>query len=164
VTPFGIPDNVFGVVPEAFYGALGRVAALGALVEMRLGQVVMELERVPETEVAGLQMSQLKDRIETLRKQRAQTARPLPAQLVALVEEAGQAMVRRNELVHSLWSNPTLTEAKGWRPARKKDRLDEANPVAWVLADEPGLQSLIAELVRLARELRDVVSITSAAI
>lgn len=37
---FGIPDNFFGQVPEAFYGALGRVVALGALVEMRLGQVV----------------------------------------------------------------------------------------------------------------------------
>ena len=159
---FGIPGNVFGAVPEAFYGALGRVVALGALVEMRLGQVVMELEAVPESVVAGLQIAQLKDRLEKLRKHRVETARPLPLQLLTLVEEAGRAMARRNELVHSLWSNPTMNEARGWRPARQGLRPDPANAAVWVTVDERGLRVLIADLVRLATELRDVVSTSGA--
>ena len=31
---FGVPANTFGPVPELFYGAIGRVAMLGALVEI----------------------------------------------------------------------------------------------------------------------------------
>ena len=160
---FGIPDNVFGTVPEVIYCALGRVVALGALVEMRLGQVVMELARLPESEVAGQQMGQLMERIDKLSKRRVESGTPLPARLLALVEETGRAMRHRNELVHSLWANPTLADARGWRPAKTNDRVSEANPIAWVRIDEAGLRAFVFDLVRLARELRDVVHTTGAA-
>lgn len=159
---FGVPDNVFGDVPERFYGALGRIAALGALVEMRLGQVCIELEQVPETDVAGLQMKPLLDRFENEGKKRVAAGRSLPEALVLLVEAAQEAMSRRNEVVHSLWPNPTLEGAKGWRTVRPKKRVDASNPVVWVDVDERRLLALIADLVRIARELRDIVSATNA--
>ena len=39
--PFGIPARVLSLSDD-FYGALGRVAALGALVELRFSDVVVQ--------------------------------------------------------------------------------------------------------------------------
>ena len=82
--------------------------------------------------------------------------------LVALVEEVTTAMDRRNELVHSLWPEPTMDAAKGWRTVRQSRRADEKNPVAWVYTNEQDLRALVAGLVRLETALRDVMSTTGA--
>lgn len=157
---FGVPDNMFGRVPESFYGAVGRIVALGALVEMRFSGVIAELARLPEESLAGEQVGALRKRFQRLARDRASDGRPLPDRLTALCDEMSRAMERRNALVHSLWPEPKLDEARGWRTVSRRRRRPGEDYVVWTHTNDADLRSLIAELVRIAKELRDVVPMT----
>ena len=115
--PYG-PDDAFGVpgrvlrVSDVFYGALGRVAALGAVVELRMSDVVVLWGR--ETSDAGGFMQHLADRFKEIKKVRISAGQDVPDGLIRAVANAKVAMNERNELLHSLWPG----EAIGWRNRR----------------------------------------------
>lgn len=46
---FGVPDNMFGPMPEDFYSAVGRVVLIAALLEVKLVDLLNTLDRVPQT-------------------------------------------------------------------------------------------------------------------
>lgn len=111
VDAFGVPGRVLSLSDE-FYGALGRVAALGALVELRLSDVVVLWGKDPHD--TGRFVQQLASRFEEIKKSRAEAGQAVPDGLVRAVHAARVAMKERNELLHSLWQGEEL----GWRNSR----------------------------------------------
>jgi hypothetical protein len=154
-----VPDNALGPgVPEAFYGSLGRIVALGAIVENRFSVVVTQLERKNEESVAGVPFGGLAKRYKAALVARAKEGTPLSKRFQQLGVDVQAVMHRRNEVVHSLWPNPTPDAAKGWRLVKEKLQVDPSTPVVWTSGDLPALRTIIDELVRLIDELRDIVS------
>jgi hypothetical protein len=155
---FGVPANALGPgVPEAFYGALGRIVALGAIVEHHLAAVVTQLEHTNEESVAGIPFVGLVKRYDAVLLERATAGAPLSERFYLLGEDAQKVMHRRNAVVHSLWPNPTTDAAQGWRLVAEKLQVDPSTPVIWTSGDLPALRTIIDELVRLIDELRDIV-------
>ena len=153
---FGVPDNTFGPVPEKFYGLLGRIVALGALVEMRFGTVIERITERSEDSLAGWQMGRLGAEFDKVEKQRSGEGRPLSAGMVALRSQARDAMERRNALVHSLWPNPTLEEARGWRSVPQGKRSSDDGTIQWTYTSETDMRALISRLVQIGKALRDI--------
>jgi hypothetical protein len=108
VDAFGVPGRVLGLSDE-FYGALGRVAALGALVELRMSDVVVLWGR--DQSDTGKLMKQLTDRFKAIRNERLKAGKHVPDGLAKAVAAAVAVMLERNELLRSLWPG----EEKGWR-------------------------------------------------
>ena len=115
-----MPGNTFGSVPGRFYGALGRIVALGALSEMQFASVICHLAGLREKTLAGQQIKQLVDRFDKL-----VGGRPLPDEVVAIRDDLKAAMDERNALVHSSWPTVTLELARGWRTVSKSLRTSE---------------------------------------
>lgn len=55
---FGIPARMFGPVPEEFYGLIGRVTMVAALLEDRLVVLLTEMTSSPQTKYAGTMAGQ----------------------------------------------------------------------------------------------------------
>ena len=94
---------------DDFYGGLGRVAALGALVELRLSNVIVLWGHDANDE--GKPIHHLSKRFESIRKARIEAGYEFPVGLIDAVATATDAMAERNELLHSMWPG----EASGWR-------------------------------------------------
>lgn len=105
---FGVPGRVLSLSND-FYGALGRVAALGALVELRMSDIVV-IWGFDQSDT-GRPMSLLTDRFHGIRKERLKAGKHVPDGLVKAVDAAAGVMRERNQLLHSLWPG----EGKGWR-------------------------------------------------
>jgi hypothetical protein len=108
VDSYGVPGRTLNLTDD-FYGALGRIAALGALIELRMSDIVVQWGR--ETSDAGAFMQQLTDRIDEIIKARRKAKQVVPPGLTPAVKTARSAMDERNQLLHSLWPN----EDAGWR-------------------------------------------------
>jgi hypothetical protein len=133
VDAYGVPGRVLGLTDE-FYGALGRIAALGALVELPMSDIVVQWGR--ETCDTGAFMQHLTGRIEEITKARRKAGQDVPPGLAPAVKDARSAMDERNQLLHSLWPS----EDAGWR-----NRRDGTEPTEYV--GLPALREVIGRLV-----------------
>ena len=97
---FGVPSNVLRL-SDQFYGGLGRVAALGAIVELRMSDIVVLWGG--ETSDAGKPIHYLMGRFREITKARRDADQDVPEGLNRVVAEARAVMKERNELIHSLW-------------------------------------------------------------
>ena len=105
---FGVPRRMLNLSDD-FYGGLGRVAALGALVELRLSNVIVLWGDDANDE--GKPIHHLSKRFESIRKARIDAGCEFPVGLIDAMAAATGAMAERNELLHSMWPG----EASGWR-------------------------------------------------
>lgn len=140
---FGVPGNMFGAVPDDFYGAMGRIVNLGAMVEHKLCLLVMALGGLEEDVVAGEQMGDLTKRFDKVAGKRT-----LPADMITARVDAEQVMFARNAMVHSLWPSPTAADARGWRGIPKRFRVEDGPHIEWTMTDAVGMRDLIVRLVR----------------
>lgn len=149
-----IPIHVFGPVPELFYGLVGRVVMLSSLLEMRMLMLRSTLEEGSEHEFAAESASQLVAgslrAIDRLDEAFANDASEV-------VRRVDSALRTRNEIVHSVWPQPTLNEAYGWRGVGPRLRESERDAYASVTVDEDVLRALIRELVSLVEELNRLI-------
>jgi hypothetical protein len=138
---FGVPGNVLKL-PDDFYGALGRVAAVGALVELNVSYIVVLWGN--DQADAGRLMSHLSKRFKAIERARMAARLEMPDALVRAMAAAESAMHKRNEVLHSLWPQ----EDFGWR----------SRPEGAVLTEPVGIDALcavIAELVAALDGLRE---------
>jgi len=105
---FGVPRRMLNLSDD-FYGGLGRVAALGALVELRLSNVIVLWGNDASDE--GQPIHHLSKRFKKIRTARIEAGYEFPAGLTDAVAAATDAMAERNELLHSMWP----AETSGWR-------------------------------------------------
>lgn len=150
---FGVPGNTFGSVPERFYGALGRIVALGALCEMQFASFVCHLARLTEKTLAGHQMKQLVERFDKLAERQEAGGRPLPDDVVAIRRDLKAAMDERNALVHSSWPTVALELARGWRTVPKSLRTSEDEYVVWTETNIHEMTDLIGRLAAFGRRM-----------
>lgn len=130
---FGVPLNFLGSQSEDFYGAIGRIALLGALLEYRLLVLYQALVGARQDEHTQLSATQLIERARTeihlLRDdgQRSTVGR--------FLDDAEAVARRRNDYVHSLWPVQSGTRLFGWRPPRSKDSGESVLVVETTMAD-----------------------------
>jgi hypothetical protein len=77
----------------------------------------------------------------------------------ALLADVRNASDQRNGIVHSLWLEPAAGSATGWRHVRR--RRGRGSRAEWVETSVEDLKDLIARLVRLALQLRLVMSMAA---
>ena len=127
---YGIPDNLFGHVPEEFYALIGRVVMMASYLEDCLLDLLQAMDDAPQITHAdkfGNDLVKLaRQRVTVLRDDAA--SEQFGTQVKALVEEVDAALKRRNEIVHSLWADPRLNGASGWRNVTSKLRKEEHDP------------------------------------
>ena len=148
--PIRRPGDVFGRVPEEFYGLLGRVVMLSTLVEDRTLMLLWALDDQPQPTHAGKPFWQLQQLIE----QRLGAVAPGDRQEIGdVLARVAAVLDRRNGLVHSLWPNPTLDEAKGWRSKRVPKGTPGFSEIVWTPTSSRAMSDDVAELITLHDEI-----------
>jgi hypothetical protein len=144
---YGIPDNMFGSVPEDFYALVGRVALVSTMVEDRVLGLLWALDDQDQPTYAGLPASQLSEEV-TKRLDALEPA--LGLEIRRLLSRVSAALDRRHALVHSLWPNPQEHRAQGWRSRRLPKSLGGGSEIVWTLTSVATLEDDLRELVHLA--------------
>lgn len=146
-TDWGIPERFFGPVAEDFYAVVGRVTMMAALVDDMVLRLTWALTYDAQLVHAGRPISQL-DGI--CRKTVARCSDELRVDVLAVLDQAKATRELRNAVVHSMWPNPTLDSAFGWRPARGGDanRVTKTFPTTRAVFEQL-ISSLVDEVGKL---------------
>jgi hypothetical protein len=137
---------MFGPVPDDFYGLVGRIALMAALLDDRLLSLARSIRAEPEEEHAGRPSAEL---ARLARHGLVRHEPELQTELTALIDRTMRAIERRHQVIHSIWPNPTLESARGWRSVIHRRRPQASTYVQWIEVDEAQLRNLITELVDL---------------
>lgn len=105
---FVVPRRMLHLSDD-FYASLGRVPALGALVELRLSNVIVLWGNDARDE--GQPIHHLSKGFKRIRTARIEAGYEFPAGLTDAVAAGTDAMAERNDLLHSMWP----AETSGWR-------------------------------------------------
>jgi len=137
---------MFGDVPEDFYGLVGRVTLVATLLEDRLHVLYCALARAPQDSKAGepgtVMIRECRSRLGKVRPERRDEA-------AAFLADAEAALLKRHEVVHSLWPFNQPGEVRGWRNVPSRRRSREDRPVEWTSLHEGELPNLLTTLVQL---------------
>lgn len=127
---FGVPDNAFGLVPEDFYGLVGRIVMLAPLVDDRVLSLLWALDSAPQQEHSGKHTDAV---VRMIRSRLESWPKTVHDEGEVLLKRAEAALRTRHALAHSLWPNPTMEAAQGWRPLprRKRASADPRDVVVW---------------------------------
>jgi hypothetical protein len=147
---YGIPNKTFGLVPEAFYGMVGRVAMLSALLELRLLDLRTELCRAPQDAYTGQSGTTL---IGECRARLPQYEPAFADTAGVVLGAAREALLKRHEVIHSVWPEPGLDSAYGWRPVPERRRKTPGQTYVNVTLGPGELAGFIATLVDLVHEV-----------
>ncbi|MFX0578417.1 hypothetical protein [Nocardia nepalensis] len=150
---FGVPDNMFGPMPEDFYSAVGRVVLIAALLEVKLVDLLNTLDRVPQTTHAGKHGAEL---VKSALKSLESTNPALRDQGKTVLVEALDALDRRNDVVHNVWTAPTSDAAYGWRAVHRRLRSEPHQPHVGTTMSLTDLSDFIGQLIRLVAQIDDL--------
>ena len=150
---FGVPSNWFGAVPDDFYGLLGRVVMVAAVVENRLTTLLAAVNGGDTQKFAGLAARQS---INELRREAAEFEDLVKSDTEQIPDSASTLFDVRNGLVHSLWPNPTLERAWGHRGVTVGRRTTEGSASVAIETSADDLRALIANFVRLYDQIVQV--------
>lgn len=151
---FGVPNSMFGSVPEDFYAVVGRIVLVATMVEDRTLAILWALDDATQDTHAGRSASDIRREIAAQVTRHSEALGPETVGDVrnALADLAG-ASARRNALVHSLWPNPTAELAQGWRSIRQPKGPGPSSEVAWTPTSLGSLKRDLVELVDLQERL-----------
>lgn len=110
--PWDIPESLFGPVPEEFYAVVGRVTMLAALVDDMLLRLAWSLTDAVQSVHSGKSGGLLE---EVCRAAVVGFSVELATDVETTLDEVNEARQLRNAVVHSVWPNPTVDGAFGWR-------------------------------------------------
>lgn len=146
---FGVPDNLMGPHPDDFFGRVGRVVTLSALLENRLlGLVQLQagpqhppLNKLPPSKL----IAKGREHLDCFAD---------PTDLVLAKEfftRAKQAMEKRNDVVHNLWPAQDDGTLFGWRISHDQPILYPA-----ITTEHMELQELVITLVELLADCQSI--------
>ena len=152
---FGVPDSMFGPVPEDFYAVVGRIVLVTTMVEDRTLVLLWALDDATQDTHAGRSASHIRREVATRTTRHAAVlgGDDLVSHLSKVLADLNIASARRNALVHSLWPNPTEELAQGWRSVRQPRGVEPHSEVSWTLTSLGALKDDHAELVELQERL-----------
>lgn len=149
---YGVPIGFFGLIPGDFYGLVGALTMMSAVVEDRLCNLLTIVAIAPQDRYAGWTVGQvtaeLKARI---------NGRPTPfsTDVRDLLDRLQIEFEFRNVIVHSLWPNPTLGRAFGHRGVTAKKRQTEGNSSATIVTNEAEILVHITTFLELFRQIEE---------
>lgn len=148
----GIPDNMFGPVPEQFFGLLGRIVMVTSLLELRVLDLLTELEQIPQQVHAGRPGAEL---IKACRRRLGDYDPAFAEAAAAVLDRVRDALHRRNAVVHSIWPAPRAESAYGWRPLPKGQRQRASSwlPYQSLEVSAAQLRELVAGCVAMVDDL-----------
>lgn len=157
---FGVPGKVFGAHDEDFFSALGRVAALSALVEHQALGTFQTMTNALQSEHSQLPAGQLIEKackalLPINDDQDKQT-------LQRYFKDVSAALRERNDYIHNLWPAQPGDRLFGWRHSRVKNApADKQYESLETTMDE--LRDFILRLVELIQR-RDRVYVAACAL
>ncbi len=142
---------MFGAVDEDFYGLVGRVALVASLLEDRLHVLFCALASAPQDRLAGVAGTML---IKACRERLHRFPAERSVEASAFLADAEAALLKRHEVIHSLWPFTAQSPVRGWRNVRENRRQDPDRPVEWTSLDAERLPDLLVDLVDLVDRCR----------
>jgi hypothetical protein len=152
---WGVHVNMFGPVPEDFWGLIGRITAVSALVEQRLHDLYCTLARVAQDVHAGAPGTFL---IRELRGHVQAVPLDQHDQVQAFLTDAEAALVQRHEIVHSLWPHSGSPTVRGWRGVPLRKRRDPEQAAEWTSVHAGDLPVVLGDLLDVARRCADLLA------
>ena len=147
---YGIPENMFGQVPEVFFGMLGRVVMVASMLELRLLDLLTELDQARQDEHAGKSGAAL---IVSCRNRLDGYDPIFAASAAGVLDRARGVLDDRNAVVHSLWPHPGADSSYGWRPITRNKRDSPGQPYGSITLNGSQLRDLIAAIAALVRDV-----------
>lgn len=148
VDSFGVPDNFFGTHDEDFYGAIGRIAGLCALIENQTLVLFQTMMNLPQTTDTQLPASQLLDKaFKGLDSIDGDENKKI---LFQYFTDVKTTLRQRNDYIHNLWPKQPGDSLFGWRPNPDKEtRAHQPHIVTQTNLGE--LKAFIVTLVEVVR-------------
>jgi hypothetical protein len=156
VDEYGLPAGILGRHPDEFYGAIGRIVCVCAVLEDK----TITLRHT----LAGAQQGQhthqpVSKQIDVARSLSHALPERAAQKVTAYLDQVDYAFRRRNELVHS--SFPVQPDGRLWghRPIRDKNVTDGSADT--VVTSFGELREFICELAQLVQEFNGVHAIAT---
>lgn len=151
VDAYNLPVGLLGRHPEEFYGAMGRVVCICALLEDKVGSLRHALERVEQGRFTHEPVSA---QIKASRRLSQDLPDPAPSLIGAFLDKAQVAFDSRNELVHSSFPAQASGQIWGHRAARDKSVTDGSTDT--VVTSIEQMRAFIRELSTLVTDFNHV--------
>jgi hypothetical protein len=151
VDDYNLPIGILGLHPEDFYGSVGRIVCVCAVLEQQLTAMRHALAHVEQGKYTHEPVS---EQIKAARALSLVLPHPAGQHIRDFLSRVVEAFDRRNEVVHSAF--PAQPDGRIWghRPVRDKTVLDgRASFVETNLAD---LKAYIADLSKLVQDFNQV--------
>jgi hypothetical protein len=113
IDEFGIPLNWFGPVSEPFYATIGRVTHVAAFLDTKMLELLRALCDNDHNTFNNRYGQQLE---ELVGKAASFVSEELAEDVREMLVEAERLREWRNDIIHSVWPNPTDEHAFAWRP------------------------------------------------
>lgn len=151
VDDYGLPADILGRQPDEFYGSIGRVVCVCAVLEDRVTALRHTLAGAQQGQYTQQQVSKQIDAARSLSRYLNEPAQRVVSLFLDDVEDAFR---RRNDLVHSLF--PAQPDGRIWghRPTRDKEVRDGTADTIETSVEE--LRAFISELAALVRRFNQV--------
>jgi hypothetical protein len=151
VDGYNLPVGILGLHDEEFYGAVGRIVCVCAVLEQQLTTMRHSLAHAEQgrftNEPVSAQIRDAQSLSEKLQQQAGDRVR-------SFLESANSAFERRNQIVHSAFPAQPGGSVWGHRPTRDKTIVDgSADTVETSVAD---LKAYVAELSGLVQDFAGV--------
>lgn len=148
---FGVPEYVLGSHDDQFYGAVGRVACLAAVIEERLRVLLQTLRHANQAAFSKMPVGKVLVSLRSDTSRVASTDRECQI-VTTYLGDASEAFQGRNDVLHSLW--PAQDDGTWFR-----HRLDPNGVRVAVRTGPDEVLDLISEFVQLERQWPNVYSI-----
>lgn len=153
IDDYNLPKRILGVHPDEFYGAIGRIVCVCAVLEDKVTGLRHALERVEQGKFTNQPVNQ-----QTKAAQNLVVDVPEPGRAVisSYLDRVDDAFTTRNDLVHSSFPAQASGQIWGHRMTRNKTVIDgTADTVETTLTD---LKTFIRQLSELVIEFNAVMA------
>lgn len=151
IDSYSLPIGILGHHPDEFYGAVGRIVCVSAVLEDQITSIRHALAHVEQGRFTHEPVS---TQIFTARQLSGGLRPPGPDLVDAFLSRAEVAFAKRNELVHSSFPSQPSGKLIGHRPARSKKVTDGTADIVETSVDK--LKLFIGELADLVQSFNRV--------
>lgn len=140
---YGIPPWMFGAMPDELPASIGRVVMVAALLEEKLLNLAWVLTAATQDQYVDKSVAQV---LQICRDGLKGLDAELAAQGAELLNDIEASLWQRNDIVHSLWPDPTRQRMWGWRHTNPK-HVDGQQTTKTITTSDTQLLELISHLV-----------------
>lgn len=156
VDDYGLPTGILGRHPEEFYGSIGRIVCVCAVLEDKITTLRHTLAGAKQGQFTHEPVSQQIDAARTLSRNLPD---PAPERISRFLDEVQAAFRQRNDLVHSSFPGQPDGRLWGHRPTRLKNVVDgTADTIETSIGELRALIGKVAEIVESFNQVHAIAS------